>query len=218
MYLIEEGRLRLMRSNGGRAVHVATLAAGETFGVVSALRGTPRTTTVEAVTPVRLRTLSGETVEHLAAALPSVRATLDDWVAQHDYQHLRGRSEGRRPGTCRLAPRALIDRSARATSTRASRRAGQRRRRHRPPPPARAVHPAGRRDRLRRRVPRDGGARLRSPSEPRTHSPTGEHRPRRHQPALNLPCRRRAGAGHAVGQDLGTASRSHGASSDRALG
>jgi ABC-type bacteriocin/lantibiotic exporter with double-glycine peptidase domain/CRP-like cAMP-binding protein len=86
MYLIEEGRLRVMRSECGHAVHVATLAAGETFGVVSALRGTPRTTTVEAVTPVRLRTLSGETLEYLASALPSFRGMLNDWVAQHDYR------------------------------------------------------------------------------------------------------------------------------------
>src|SRR4029079_5600168 len=77
-----------MRSSGGRAIYVATLAAGDTFGVVSALRGTPRTTTVEAVTPVRLRALSAGAVEHIAAELPSLRATLDDWVAQHDYQHL----------------------------------------------------------------------------------------------------------------------------------
>ena len=85
MYLIEDGRLRLMRANGGRAVHVATLTAGETVGVVSALRGMPRTTTVEAVTPIRLRTLSGEALERLAAELPRVRATLDDWVAQDDH-------------------------------------------------------------------------------------------------------------------------------------
>jgi ABC-type bacteriocin/lantibiotic exporter with double-glycine peptidase domain/CRP-like cAMP-binding protein len=87
MYLIEEGRLRVMRSDHGRAVHVAALAAGETFGVVSALRGAPRTTTVEAVTPVRLRALSGETLEYLASALPRFSGMLNDWAAQHDYCH-----------------------------------------------------------------------------------------------------------------------------------
>jgi len=64
-------------SDGTPAVHVATLGAGETFGAVSALRGTPRTTTVETVTRVRLRTLSGETLDALAAALPGVR---DIWT------------------------------------------------------------------------------------------------------------------------------------------
>ena len=48
LYLIEEGRVRVMRTDNGRADHVATLGAGESFGVVSALRGIPRTTTVEA--------------------------------------------------------------------------------------------------------------------------------------------------------------------------
>jgi ATP-binding cassette subfamily B protein len=88
MYLIEEGRLRVLREIDGRRTHVATLVAGETCGVVSALRGTPRSTTVEAVTPVRLRTLSGEALEQLAAALPSVRALLDEWLAQHDYRDI----------------------------------------------------------------------------------------------------------------------------------
>jgi ATP-binding cassette subfamily B protein len=88
LYLIEEGRVRVMRTLGGRASHVATLAAGESFGVVSALRGGARTTTVEAVTPTRLLTLSGDTLERLAAALPNFRAMLDDWVGQHDYRNV----------------------------------------------------------------------------------------------------------------------------------
>jgi ATP-binding cassette subfamily B protein len=86
MYLIEEGRVRVFSSDNGRHTPVATLGAGESFGVVSALRGSPRTTTVEAMTPVRLSTLSGETLERLGAALPSFRAMLDDWVAQHDFR------------------------------------------------------------------------------------------------------------------------------------
>lgn len=86
LYLIEEGRLRVMRNDNGRAVHLTNLSAGESFGVVSALRRTPRTTSVEAVTPVRLLTLSGDTLEHLGKALPNFRAMLDDRVAQYDYR------------------------------------------------------------------------------------------------------------------------------------
>ena len=98
-----------MRSDCGHAVHVATLAAGETFGVVSALRGTPRTTTVEAVTPVRLRTLSGETLEYLASALPSFSGMLNDWVAQHDYRRRDG-SRHHRAGRRRRARLPATDR------------------------------------------------------------------------------------------------------------
>lgn len=89
LYLIEEGRLRVLRNGAGGTTHVATLGAGETFGVASALRGTRRTTTVEAATPVRLRTLSGASLARLAAALPSVRTTVDEWLARHDYHKAR---------------------------------------------------------------------------------------------------------------------------------
>jgi ATP-binding cassette subfamily B protein len=88
LYLIEEGRVRVVRHDKGRRNHVATLGAGESFGVVSALRGTPRTTTVEAITAVRLLTLRGETLERLAGALPGFRAMLDEWIAQHDFRTL----------------------------------------------------------------------------------------------------------------------------------
>ena len=87
LYLVEEGRVRVLRHDK-RPNHVATLGAGESFGVVSALRGTPRMTTVEAITAVRLFTLSGETLDRLGAALPSFRAMLDEWVAQHDFRNL----------------------------------------------------------------------------------------------------------------------------------
>ena len=88
LYLVAEGRVRVLRHDQSRRRHVATLGTGESFGVVSALRGTPRTTTVEAITAVRLFTLSGETLDRLGAALPAFRAMLDEWVAQHDFHNL----------------------------------------------------------------------------------------------------------------------------------
>ena len=67
-------------------MHVTNLAEGETFGVVSALRKTPHTTSVEAMTPVRLLTLSGDTLERLGEALPAFRSMLDDRLAQYEYR------------------------------------------------------------------------------------------------------------------------------------
>jgi hypothetical protein len=90
VYLIEDGRVRVLRHDNGHSRHVATLGAGESFGVVSALRGTPRMTAVEAATPLRLLTLSGETLDRLGAALPSFRTMLDEWIAQHDFRDLAG--------------------------------------------------------------------------------------------------------------------------------
>jgi len=88
LYLIEEGRVRVMGIENGRNVHLTNLGAGESFGVVSALRRTPHTTTVEALTPVRLLTLSGDTLDRLADALPNFRSMLEDRVAQYDYREL----------------------------------------------------------------------------------------------------------------------------------
>ena len=88
LYLIEQGRVRVLQSANGRSHYVATLGAGESFGIVSAVRRSPRTTTVETMTSVRLLTLSGETLERLAAALPQFRTMLDDWIAQHDFRNI----------------------------------------------------------------------------------------------------------------------------------
>lgn len=92
MYLVTDGRLRALQINGGRTSHLATLAAGDSFGAAAALRGTRRTATVEALTPVRLRTVSGRALDALAADLPSVRALLDEWLAQHDCRQLAART------------------------------------------------------------------------------------------------------------------------------
>jgi HlyB family type I secretion system ABC transporter len=86
--LVEEGRLRVFRSEAGRPVHVASIGEGETFGLVSAVRRLPRPATVEAVTPVRLLTLSGDTLERLGRALPAFRTMLDERLAQEEYERL----------------------------------------------------------------------------------------------------------------------------------
>jgi ABC-type bacteriocin/lantibiotic exporter with double-glycine peptidase domain len=88
LYLIEEGRLRVVRRENGASVHVANLAAGECFGIASALTRTPRTTTVEAVTPARLLSLDGDTLVSLADEIPSLRSTLDGHIARQDYRRI----------------------------------------------------------------------------------------------------------------------------------
>jgi ATP-binding cassette subfamily B protein len=88
MYLVDEGRLRVLHDEAGRQIHMTNLADGGTFGAVSALRRTPHTASVEALTPVRLLTLSAETLEQLGAALPAFRTMLDDRLAQYEYRDL----------------------------------------------------------------------------------------------------------------------------------
>jgi ATP-binding cassette subfamily B protein len=85
LFLIQEGRVRSWRTDKGRPVDLTHLGAGEYFGEVSAVKGTPRAVTVEAATPVRLLTLSGDTIARLGAALPEFKARLDERIAQYDY-------------------------------------------------------------------------------------------------------------------------------------
>ncbi len=86
LYLIEEGRVRVFADVNGKRVYLANFGAGDYFGEASALQGTPRTATVEAVTRCRLLHLQRETFVHLADALPEFRARLDERIAQYDYR------------------------------------------------------------------------------------------------------------------------------------
>jgi ATP-binding cassette subfamily B protein len=86
LYLIEEGRVRLMRTENGASVYLGSLGPGQYFGEVSALTGSPRTATVEAVTPCRLLALSPETVRRLADGLPEFRQRLEERITRFRYK------------------------------------------------------------------------------------------------------------------------------------
>ena len=86
MYLIEEGRVRVMRHVAGVPEYLGDLDAGQYFGETAALTGTPRTATVEATTACRLLALGPETVRHLADKLPEFRDRLNERIAQYDYK------------------------------------------------------------------------------------------------------------------------------------
>jgi ATP-binding cassette subfamily B protein len=87
LYLIEEGRVRVMRTVGGAPRYMASLVEGQYFGEVSALAGTPRTATVEAMTTCRLLALSPETVTRLADGIPDFRRRLEERIQQYDFKH-----------------------------------------------------------------------------------------------------------------------------------
>lgn len=86
LFLIQEGRVRIWQTEGGRPPHIVNLGAGEYFGEVSAVRGTPRTASVEAATRVRLLTLGGDSIARLSASLPEFKIRLDERIAQYDYR------------------------------------------------------------------------------------------------------------------------------------
>jgi CRP-like cAMP-binding protein len=77
LFLIEDGRARIMRRDSDGLQFVGAVGAGQYVGEESALTGEPRTTTVEAITACRLLALGPDTVSRLAAALPEFRQRLE---------------------------------------------------------------------------------------------------------------------------------------------
>ena len=86
LYLIEEGRVRVFTTVGGTRTYVANFGTGDYVGEASALHGTPRAVSVEAITRCRLLVVQREVFEQLADALPEFRARLDERIAQHEYK------------------------------------------------------------------------------------------------------------------------------------
>src|SRR5262249_38635925 len=88
MFLLEEGRARIFREDNGTRAYQASMSAGEDFGEVAALSGSPRSATVEATPTCRLLALAPETVRRLADALPEFRARLDERILHYGYKQL----------------------------------------------------------------------------------------------------------------------------------
>ena len=86
LYLIEEGRVRIFRTEEGRREHIAHLGPGEFFGEASVFLGAPRQTNAEAVSRCRFLTLNEETFGRLVSALPDFRARMEERIARYDYK------------------------------------------------------------------------------------------------------------------------------------
>lgn len=77
LYLIRRGRVRVSTFHQGKEVGLALLSPPEIFGDVAALRGTARTASVTAVTPVELLRLSSSDLAELVARNPSASRALE---------------------------------------------------------------------------------------------------------------------------------------------
>jgi len=84
MYVIEEGRVRVYTEEDGAARNIGFCRAGDYFGEMSALQGTPRTATVEAVSDCRLLSLGPDSLQELADASPEFRAVIEERVAGYN--------------------------------------------------------------------------------------------------------------------------------------
>ena len=87
MFVIEDGRARVFRAVDGSTRNLAFLRAGDYFGELSVLRGSPRTASVEALSPCRLLALASEDLSALAGRYPEFRRVLDEQAAQYNAEH-----------------------------------------------------------------------------------------------------------------------------------
>lgn len=88
LYLVEDGQLRMFRTESGRSRFLRRLSAGDFFGEMSVFKGTPREATVEALSPCRLLALSEETYQRLLSAVPAFREQLEEHLDRYDYKRL----------------------------------------------------------------------------------------------------------------------------------
>jgi len=70
IFLIEEGAVRVERQDRGATIPIAILGAGEFFGEMSFVDGTPTSARIVAEEPTRLRIIDTATVDALTAAVP----------------------------------------------------------------------------------------------------------------------------------------------------
>jgi Na+:H+ antiporter len=78
LFLVARGVVRVSRKDGGLSRDLATLMAGDFFGEMALLHGTPRTATCQAVTPCALYELKRSDLDAVRAACPAMQQALEE--------------------------------------------------------------------------------------------------------------------------------------------
>ena len=78
MYLVARGVVRVSRQDGGLTRDMATLMAGDFFGEMALLHGTPRTATCRAVTPCALYELRRDDLDAVMEACPRIQEAVEE--------------------------------------------------------------------------------------------------------------------------------------------
>jgi CRP-like cAMP-binding protein len=89
IFLIEDGSVRVERHDRGAMVPLAVLGAGEFFGEMSFVDGTPTSARVVAEEPTRLRVIDTTTVDNLTKADPGFAGRLYRSIAAILAERLR---------------------------------------------------------------------------------------------------------------------------------
>jgi CRP-like cAMP-binding protein len=82
MYFIESGRVRVVRGSGPKALLLAELVAGDLFGEMALLTGSPRSATVSAQSEVNLWSLAQPDFEELVTAYPNLALALSRLLSE----------------------------------------------------------------------------------------------------------------------------------------
>ena len=94
LYLVARGVVRVTRTIRGERQEIATLTAGDFFGEMALLHGTPRTATCLAVTPCALYELRRSDLDVVRSACPAIQAALEE-ADQERSRELRSRASAR---------------------------------------------------------------------------------------------------------------------------
>jgi CRP-like cAMP-binding protein len=89
IFLIDDGSVRVERHDRGAMVPLAVLGAGEFFGEMSFVDGTPTSARVVAEEPTRLRVIDTTTVDNLTKADPGFAGRLYRSIAAILAERLR---------------------------------------------------------------------------------------------------------------------------------
>ena len=77
LYLISRGVVRVSRKANGEDHDLATLIAGDFFGEMALLRGTPRTATCRAVSPTAVYELRRKDFDDVCRSCPGIQSALE---------------------------------------------------------------------------------------------------------------------------------------------
>lgn len=89
IYLIDDGAVRIERQDKGKVVPLAILTAGEFFGEMSFVDGSPTSAKVVADEPTRLRIIDEATVDRMSEADPTFAGRLYRSIAAILVDRLR---------------------------------------------------------------------------------------------------------------------------------
>lgn len=148
MFFMESGRVRVTRGAAPREVFLSELRAGDLFGEMALLTGSPRSATVTAVSDVDLWSMSKAVFDDLVTAYPNLALALSRLLSERlrntDERFLK---QPAAPTAAPARPRGVTEGPARPRRAPTARRAPQSRRPARPAPqapPPRRPSPAAR--------------------------------------------------------------------------